>query len=112
MASSQSRRPTGQAGSAIDRHVGQRLERQRQKAGISAATLAEALEVSIDALADWEAGRSRIPAHHLLSASQLLCCALTVFFEDFRRERRGEEEIAYSEAHVDWLFNGASGAKH
>ena len=100
------------AGSAIDQHVGQRLQEQRQRAGIAADRIGQVLGVSVDRLADWEAGRTRIPAHHLLAVSQLLSCSLTVFFEDFIREPRGVGEVEFSESQVDWLFTRTSDAKH
>ena len=99
-------------GGAVDLHVGLRLRAQRISHGLSISTMAVALAVSDDRLADWEVGVYRIPAHHLLAASALLSCPLASFFEGYPTEGAVDDDVDPSETKVNWLFNRLAGAKN
>ena len=79
--------------------------------GLEIVTIALALGISEQRVADWEAGIYRIPARYLLSISKLFSCPLSIFFEEFLNEAPFDEEADPSENKVDWLFNRYS-AKH
>lgn len=88
----------------LDRHIGQRLKKLRQKEGISAQVLAEAIESTQQQISRYE------NAHNKLSASQLyrIAAALGVpvawFFQDFESttviRNLAEQPAVYQRAQI------------
>jgi len=64
----------------IDRHVGVRLRNLRQRRAMAAETLAQALAISPERLADFEEGRERISAELLRKMSRILGAPASEFF--------------------------------
>ena len=78
--------------SAADRHVGSRLRERRLQRGLSLATLAQALGVSVQQLHKYEAGVNGIPASRLPLLARLLGVMPGWFFEEL------EAQVAYRPA--------------
>ncbi|MBC6904314.1 XRE family transcriptional regulator [Saccharophagus sp. K07] len=88
----------------LDRHIGQRLKKLRQREGISAQALAEAIESTQQQISRYENG------HNKLSATQLyrIACALGVpvswFYQDFtpsvQVRNLAEEPASYEKAQI------------
>jgi transcriptional regulator with XRE-family HTH domain len=64
----------------IDQIVGSRIRTKRQRMRISESELAEAVGVSPQMIRDYEDGRLRVPAAHLVTISKVLQAPLENFF--------------------------------
>ncbi len=66
--------------SALDKRVGQNLQRLRRRIGLSTATVATALKISAAELRRFEQGEKRVGPRRLWQLSQILDCPLAAFF--------------------------------
>jgi transcriptional regulator with XRE-family HTH domain len=64
----------------IDQFVGSRIRAKRQRMRISESELAEAVGVPVQTIKDYEEGRLRVPAAHLVTISGILQASLEDFF--------------------------------
>jgi transcriptional regulator with XRE-family HTH domain len=64
----------------IDRHIGARLRNLRRRRAMAAETLAQALAISPERLADFEEGRERISAELMRKMSRILRAPVSEFF--------------------------------
>ncbi len=69
----------------IDRHVGTRLRMLRIKRNMSPQALAEAVDVTVERLADLEEGRERISADFMRKLSRVLRAPPSEFFAGLAR---------------------------
>ena len=80
----------GKPETAIDRHVGERLETAMRIAGVSDAKLAAALGVDCATVAAWLSGEMRINGKALYDAAGLLGVSVGWFFQGFVPGNAGE----------------------
>jgi transcriptional regulator with XRE-family HTH domain len=73
--------------SAIDRHIGSRMQIRREETGVSAIALANALGLSALDLAAIEVGAARIEPSALIKAGQCLGVGVNYFFEGAPEEK-------------------------
>ncbi len=109
-------KPDGNAASSppttIDQHVGHRIRLGRLEHKLSPTTVARALDVPTSSLIDWEEGRSRIPAQHLLALSSLLSRPLASFFEKLPATLSLAEGLERPESDASLLRKRTPVAKH
>lgn len=66
--------------SALDKRVGQNVQRVRRRAALSTVAVATALKISAAELRRFESGDKRIGPRRLWRLSQILDCPLAAFF--------------------------------
>jgi ribosome-binding protein aMBF1 (putative translation factor) len=67
----------------LDRHIGQRLKQVRQAHGMPIWKLAAAVELAVDSILDFEAGRHRTPPAVLGKVARLMGTDVRDFFEGY-----------------------------
>ena len=71
--------------SALDKRVGQNVQRMRRRAAFSTVAVATALKISPAELRRFESGDKRIGPRRLWRLSQILDCPLAAFFARTQR---------------------------
>lgn len=72
----------------IDSHIGQRLKSLRQQQGISAATLAEAIDATQQQISRYETGQNKMSAAQLYAISHALDVPVSWFFMDYANDNK------------------------
>jgi transcriptional regulator with XRE-family HTH domain len=67
----------------IDQHIGLRLQKLRQREGVSAAALAEAIESTQQQISRYENGQNKLSAAQLFRISRCLGTPVSWFYEGF-----------------------------
>ena len=75
----------------IDEHLGARIRMRRIMLRLSQRTLANALDMSLQQVRQYETGADRIGASELCAIAEALDVAPEFFFADVPRTRRGTE---------------------
>lgn len=67
----------------LDRHIGQRLKRLRQKEGVSAQALAEAIDSTQQQISRYENAYNKLSASQLYRIASALGVPVSWFFQDY-----------------------------
>lgn len=68
----------------LDRHIGQRLKKLRQREGISAQALADAIESTQQQVSRYENAHNKLSAAQLYRIATALGVPISWFFQDFQ----------------------------
>lgn len=86
----------------LDRHIGQRLKKLRQREGISAQALAEAIDSTQQQISRYENGHNKLSATQLYRIAHALGIPLSWFFlghdQPLTVQHLAEEPAAYKKA--------------
>ena len=64
----------------VDQHVGRRIRGKRRAMGLSEEDLAKALGITPEQLAEYETGKVRVPAEHLVRLCEHFNVTIGYFF--------------------------------
>jgi transcriptional regulator with XRE-family HTH domain len=68
----------------LDRHIGRRLKKLRQKEGVSAQALADAIESTQQQISRYENAHNKLSAAQLYRIASALGVPISWFFQDFQ----------------------------
>ncbi len=90
----------------LDRHIGQRLKRLRQREGLSAQALADVTESTQQQISRYENGHNKLSATQLYRIASALGVPVSWFFLDYEEESApinviAEEPPAYEKSVID-----------
>lgn len=82
--------------SKTDMLVGSRIKRRRKEVGMTAAVLAEEIDVSHQQLSRYELGSNKIPLGHLVLIADYLDTPIAWFFTDHEKDDKPKSKEYYS----------------
>lgn len=85
---------------SIDRAIGKQVRHYRMAAGLDIATCAERIGVTIEMFEQFERGKERVPAAHLVLLTGVLGVDVAVFFEHPRPKQRPADDLNVVELKV------------
>lgn len=89
----------------LDRHIGQRLKKLRQKEGVSAQALAEAVESTQQQISRYENAHNKLSATQLYRIASALGVPVSWFYQDYTSgapiRNLAEEPAAYERAQIN-----------
>jgi transcriptional regulator with XRE-family HTH domain len=89
----------------IDRHIGLRLKKLRQKEGVSAQTLADAIDSTQQQISRYENAHNKLSAGQLYKVSAALGVPVSWFYQDYQSDtpirNLAEEPATYERAQIN-----------